>query len=45
MAVMDHCRALAPTAALPLFSLFQAIRQRAEQNRACSRRGENGVPH
>jgi hypothetical protein len=24
---------------------FQATRQRAEQNRACSRRGANDVPH
>jgi len=45
MAVMDHWSALAPTAGSPAFSAFHAIRQRAEQNRACSRRGANGAPH
>ena len=27
------------------FSRFHATRQRAEQKRACSRRGANGAPH
>jgi mycothiol system anti-sigma-R factor len=31
--------------ATPACSRFHAIRQRAEQNRACSRIGVNGVPH
>ena len=45
IAVMDHTSALAPAAGSPICSRFQAARQRAEQNRACSRRGTNEVPH
>jgi hypothetical protein len=34
------------SAGVPLaWCRFQATRQRAEQNRACSRRGANKVPH
>jgi hypothetical protein len=29
----------------PAFSRFHATRQRAEQKRACSRRGVNNAPH
>src|SRR5437667_2312337 len=45
IAVMDHASALAPAAGSPMCSRFHAARQRAEQNRACSRRGTNEVPH
>ena len=45
IAVIDHTSALAPAAGSPICSRFQAARQRAEQNRACSRRGTNEVPH
>jgi hypothetical protein len=45
IAVMDQPSA--PVSAGESLALwrFQATRQRAEQNRACSRRGANGVPH
>jgi hypothetical protein len=45
IAVMDQRSALAPAFRSPVFSRFHAARQRAEQNRACSRRGTNEVPH
>src|SRR5512142_1705465 len=45
IAVIVQSRA-SPTAGGPLaFSRFHATRQRAEQKRACSRRGVNAVPH
>src|SRR5262245_48646575 len=45
IAVMAHCSALASAFRSPICSRFQATRQRTEQNRACSRRGTNEVPH
>jgi MFS family permease len=45
IAVMDHCNALPPVLGSPVCWRFHAARQRAEQNRACSRRGTNNVPH
>ena len=45
IAVIAHASALAPAAGSPVCSRFHAARQRAEQNRACSRRGTNEVPH
>jgi hypothetical protein len=45
IAVIDQSRAFTEEAASPVCSRFQAWRQRAEQNRACSRRGANRVPH
>jgi hypothetical protein len=45
MAAIDQSRALSPEAPSPAWSSFQAIRHSAEQNRACSRRGVNAVPH
>jgi hypothetical protein len=45
IAVTDHCSALAPATASPECSRFHPARQPAEQNRACSRRGTNEVPH
>jgi hypothetical protein len=45
IAVMDQSSALAPAAGSLAFSRFHATRQRAEQNRACSRRGANTAPH
>ena len=45
IAVRDHRSALTPAAGSPVFSRFHATRQRAEQNRACSRRGANEPPH
>src|SRR5829696_9516461 len=41
----DHSNALAPTTGSPVLSRFYATRQRAEQNRSCSRRGANTAPH
>jgi hypothetical protein len=45
IAVADHCRAHSPAVRSPVCFRFEASRQRAEQNRACSRRGANEVPH
>src|SRR2546421_337680 len=45
IAVIDHTSALAPAFRSPICSRFHRARQRAEQNRACSRRGTNPVPH
>src|ERR1700677_1838711 len=45
IAVTDQSIAATGAAATPTCSRFHAIRQRAEQNRACSRRGVNAVPH
>jgi hypothetical protein len=45
IAVMDHASALIPALRSPTCSRFRATRQAGEQNRACSRRGMNGVPH
>lgn len=45
IAVMDHSSALIPAFRSPVCSRFQAARQPGEQNRACSRRGANEVPH
>ena len=45
IAVMDHISALTPGSGSPVCSRFHATRQWAEQNRACSRRGTNAVPH
>jgi len=45
IAVMDQASALVPAFRSPACSRFQAARQAGEQNRACSRRGTNGVPH
>ena len=45
IAMTDQSIATAGAAATPACSRFHAIRQRGEQNRACSRRGANGVPH
>src|SRR5580692_8444682 len=45
IAVTDHTSALAPAARSPAWSRFQASRHGAEQNRSCSRRGTNEVPH
>src|SRR6266516_7901030 len=45
IAVTDHTSALAPAFRSPVCSRFHMARQRAEQNRACSRRGTNEVPH
>jgi hypothetical protein len=44
--VIDHCKALASAGGWSLRAArFHATRQRAEQNRACSRRGVNPAPH
>src|SRR5260370_22581132 len=43
--MMDQSSALASAARSIAFWPFHATRQRAEQNRACSRRGANNVPH
>jgi hypothetical protein len=45
IAVMDQSSALTWAAGSLVVSRFHATRQRAEQNRACSRRGENALPH
>src|SRR5215475_11580130 len=45
IAVMAHCSALASAFRSPICSRFHATRQRTLQNRACSRRGTNEVPH
>src|SRR5258708_30099289 len=45
IAVMDHRSALVPAFRSPVCSRFHAARQDGEQNRACSRRGTNEVPH
>src|SRR5215831_14166596 len=45
IAVIAHCSALAPAFKSPICPRFHAIRQGTQQNRACSRRGENGLPH
>ena len=45
IAVMDQPRAPVSAGGSLALRRFQATRQRAEQNRACSRRGANGVPH
>src|ERR1700733_8143496 len=45
IAVMAHTSGLAPAFTSPICSRFHAARQGAEQNRACSRRGANAVPH
>src|SRR3984957_14464090 len=45
IAVMVQPSALAGPAGSLACWRFQATRQRAEQNRACSRRGANNVPH
>jgi hypothetical protein len=45
IAVIDHWSAFTSTAGSLIFSRFHPTRQRAEQNRACSRRGANTVPH
>src|SRR5712691_13431897 len=45
IAVMDQSSALTSTVGLLIFSRFHATRQRAEQNRACSRPGANAAPH
>jgi hypothetical protein len=45
IAMTDQSSALAPAARSLAFWRFHATRQRAEQNRACSRRGANVVPH
>src|ERR1700758_2871690 len=45
IAVMVQPSGPASAGGSPTFWRFQATRQRAEQNRACSRRGANNVPH
>src|SRR5258708_22902998 len=45
IAVTDQSSALACAVGSLVCSRFHAARQRAEQNRACSRRGENAAPH
>jgi hypothetical protein len=45
IAVMVQPSALTAAGGSPACWRFQATRQRAEQNRACSRRGANNVPH
>src|SRR5712692_9819408 len=45
IAVMVQSSAPAAAGVSPTFSRFHATRQRAEQNRACSRRGANVAPH
>src|SRR5260221_2220862 len=45
IAVIDHCSVLAPALRSPVCLRFHSTRQPAEQNRACSRRGANEVPH
>ncbi len=45
IAVMVQPSALAAAGGSPACWRFQATRQRAEQNRACSRRGANAAPH
>ncbi len=45
IAVIDHSSALASACGSPVCSRFHATRQRGRQNRACSRRGVNTVPH
>src|ERR1700685_1556832 len=44
IAVIDQPSALTAAGGSPACWRFQATRQRAEQNRACSRRGANNVP-
>ena len=45
IALMDQSSALASAGVPPAWRRFHAARQRAEQNRACSRRGAKGAPH
>ena len=45
IAVMDQSSAPVSAGESLALCRFQATRQRAEQNRACSRRGANDVPH
>jgi len=45
IAVMDQSSAPVSAGGSLALWRFQATRQRAEQNRACSRRGANDVPH
>jgi hypothetical protein len=45
IAVMDQCSALVAAFRSPVCSWFHSARQDGEQNRACSRRGTNEVPH
>ena len=45
IAVMDQSSAPVSAGGSLALCRFQATRQRAEQNRACSRRGANDVPH
>jgi hypothetical protein len=45
MAVMVQSSAPPSAGELPAYSRFHATRHRAEQKRACSRRGANGAPH
>ena len=45
MAVMVQSSAPPSTGGSLAFSRFHATRQRAEQKRACSRRGANNAPH
>src|SRR5579875_423154 len=45
IALTDQLSAVPAACWLPAFSLFQARRQRAEQNLSCSRRGSNAAPH
>src|SRR5438046_10534340 len=45
IAVMDQPSAPVSAGGSLALWRFQATRQRAEQNRACSRRGANDVPH
>jgi hypothetical protein len=45
IAVMDHSSAPVSAGESLALRRFHATRQRAEQNRACSRRGANDVPH
>jgi hypothetical protein len=45
IALIDQDSALADPAGSPSCSRFHAIRHRAEQNRACSRRGAKNLPH
>ena len=44
IAATDQPSAVALAGRSPVFSRFQATRQRAEQNLACSRRGSNTTP-
>ena len=45
IAVMDQSSAPVSAGGSLAWRRFHATRQRAEQNRACSRRGANDVPH